>query len=285
MSNRGYRPPSRPSSADGWRQGNGYYGRRENHQSSNRPPLSPGAHFYQQGNPYRGSSPALDYGASGGGYPELQYGEAPASVAPRSEVEDYEERDLGEIANQNQARQEREWRQGPEAGVPYGENNYYHQSNEWGQQQHYPPPRSSYSSPPPNATRHHSLEVGSVYGYYSEPPQPSAEYYYGGPVPGPASIASSGRTLGSGNGNGRFPPRRPSSQPPSSTPYSSRDEAPPRFFDVNAPHHSPGNRRSLPLGAGGGAMSRDPHPYASGGEGNDMYGDPLPAFPSWSRTW
>lgn len=267
MSNRGYRPHSRPSSAGG--NGNGY-GRRDD----NRPPLSPGAHFYQQGN-YRQSSPALDYSNQNGVYPELQYGEAPASIA-RSEA-DYVERDLGEISNEIQARQEREWRQGPEAGVPYREDgshyNYQPQTNEWGQASHpvyAPPPRSSYSSPAPRD----SLEVGSVYGYYSEPLQPSAEYYYGGgPMPGPASIASSGRTLGSGPGGN---PRRPSSQPP----YSSRDEAPPRFFDVNASHHSPGNKRSL--GAGG---PRDPHPYWNGGEANDMYGDPLPTFPSWSRTW
>ncbi|EST06288.1 hypothetical protein PSEUBRA_004174 [Kalmanozyma brasiliensis GHG001] len=174
----------------------------------------------------------------------------------QGESDEYEERDLGEIAAANQAAQEQRW--GPHAAPSEAPARY-----------------DFYADQLQYVGRYVSMPImpGSLDpthydgGFYVAPPASGAyEPMYEGynaPSYGAPSIASR-QTLG-GRSRHSLPaystaPTHPSVSPPASEP--------PNIFNVNAAHHLPGT-------------SAHPQDAQHGGR----IGDSLPGFPSWSHAW
>ncbi|TKY85079.1 hypothetical protein EX895_006159 [Sporisorium graminicola] len=170
---------------------------------------------------------------------------------PHGESDEYEERDLGEIAAANQAAQEQRW--GPHAALSEAPARY-----------------ELYRDQHTHVDRHTSMPVMPAYeplhydgGFYmqSQPPgsfEPVPQY------PGAPSIAS-GYTMGGRSRQSLPVQASPLMHPP---PTSSASE-PPNMFNVNAAHHLPGAH----------ARPHDAFQHAT------RIGDPLPGFPNWSQTW
>ncbi|PWZ03112.1 hypothetical protein BCV70DRAFT_11869 [Testicularia cyperi] len=237
------------------------------------PPVAPSSPYYQQQTPHNArrwsgdaSRPASR--ASSSRHPFYQPPRSPLSSSqhqhPREESDEYEERDLGEIAAANQAAQEQRW--GPHAALSeaperYDETAYrgvasHRPSSMPAMPAYEPSPYDGgyYLGPPPSG-----YEAGPQYGYY--------------PSPGPPSVASS-HTLGGKSRRSMPVYGSPSVHHSSVSPASE----PPNMFNVSAAHHAPGARihpHSL-------NMYDDPMQRQRSGA---HVGDPLPGFPSWSRTW
>ncbi|SJX61189.1 uncharacterized protein SRS1_12411 [Sporisorium reilianum f. sp. reilianum] len=176
------------------------------------------------------------------------------SQHPQGESDEYEERDLGEIAAANQAAQEQRW--GPHAALSEAPARY-----ELYQDQQYHVDRHT-SMPAMPASYEHLHYDG---GFYMEPQLPGSF----DPVPqyGAAPSIASGHTLGARSRQSLPVQASPLMHPP---PTSSASE-PHNMFTVSAAHHLPGAHRARPHDA-----------FAQPGI---RVGDPLPGFPSWSQTW
>ncbi|EPQ30224.1 uncharacterized protein PFL1_02340 [Pseudozyma flocculosa PF-1] len=176
-----------------------------------------------------------------------------------SASDDYEERDLGEIAAANQAAQERNW--GPHTALSEAAERTVGVA---------PGQYFRHNSMPPPAQQHYEPERYDG-GFYLEPPGTHAAHDFG-VRPGASSPShASSHTLGANSRRSLPVYRSPSVQPSVTSPAS---EPPPNIFDVTARHHLPG----------GHARPEDmydhrPYPSPHGA------GEHLPDFPAWSQTW
>ncbi|ETS61041.1 hypothetical protein PaG_04979 [Moesziomyces aphidis] len=189
------------------------------------------------------------------------YGQPPRSPLAslpahgRDESDEYEERDLGEIAAANQAAQEQRW--GPHAALSEAPGRFdaYHD-----------PRHDDFHAPMPTMPVYESAHYDG--GFYMEPPglyEPAPQYR---PAPslGSPSIASS-HTLGGRSRQSLPVYASPLMAPSASSPASE----PPNMFNVTAAHHTPGGR---------------PRPFDDPrAQSGARVGDPLPGFPNWSHTW
>ncbi|KAJ1601057.1 hypothetical protein NDA14_006562 [Ustilago hordei] len=242
------------------------------------PPVAPSSPYYQQSNGRRysveSSRPPSQAGSS-----KSPYGQPPRSPLHqlsqqqhvRDESDEYEVRDLGEIAAANQAAQEQRW--GPHAALseaPAGFELY--------QDQHQP-----YA-----ADRHASMPVMPSYepplaydgGFYMEPPglyEPAPQSNLA-PSLGAPSIAS-GPSLG-GRSRQSLPVYASPLMHSAASAAGSPASEPPNMFTVTAAHHLPGGRGRPQDPFAGGVVGGDPRAQPGA-----RMGDPLPGFPNWSHTW
>ncbi|KAN0060668.1 hypothetical protein ACQY0O_007326 [Thecaphora frezii] len=231
--------------------------------ASGYPPPSPSSPYYQDRDDQRtwSAEPGRSYTPSSrtrGGDDHYAPPRSPLLAAGAAhgyhvESDDYEERDLGEIATANQAAQERSW--GPHTALSEAAE----QAVGMRPGEYYRPP----SGP------HYELEPYDG-GYYLEAPATYTPHEFGA-RPGVSSPSVySGQTLGGGSRRSLPAYRSPSVQPSITSPASE----PPNIFNVTARHHLPGSR-SRPDDA------YDPH-RSYPGPGNR---DELPGFPPWSPAW
>lgn len=254
------------------------------------PPVAPSSPYYQQQQSNRrrysveSSRPPSQAGSS-----KSPYGQPPRSPLhqlaqqqqqqqqhARDESDDYEVRDLGEIAAANQAAQEQRW--GPHAALSEAPAQIELYQDQHQQQQQYADHRHASMPVMPHYESAHSYKGG----FYMEPPglyEPAPQYDLA-PSLGAPSIAS-GHSLG-----GRSRQSLPVYASPlmhsaasAASPASPASE-PPNMFNVTAAHHLPGSR------------GRPHDPFAAEGGGGDprvqpgvRIGDSLPGFPNWSHTW
>ncbi|SPO21768.1 uncharacterized protein UTRI_01256_B [Ustilago trichophora] len=229
------------------------------------PPVAPSSPYYQQQHNQRRYSVESNRPPSQAGSSRSPYGQPPRSPLhslqqhPRDESEDYEERDLGEIAAANQAAQEQRW--GPHAALSEAPGRF-----ELYQDQHYMDRHTSVPAMPSYEPAHYDG------GFYMEPPglyEPAPQYNVA-PSLGAPSIASS-HTLG-GRSRQSLPVY---ASPLMHTSATSPASEPPNMFNVTAAHHLPGGR----------ARAQDPFAGDLRAQPGARIGDPLPGFPNWSHTW
>lgn len=166
----------------------------------------------------------------------------------RQESDDYEERDLGEIAATNQVHQEHRW--GPHTALSDAHYNSYH--------------RDPYIQPSAFMPQSPAYELAS-YGneIYATAYTPSALYAY---CSNPGPLSNSSRNHNDGQTRQSFE-------------LADRSSAvrtvmgPASMFDVRAAHHLFGRREHQ-------SGEQDSALHSA-----TQLGDPLPTFPNWSRTW
>ncbi|SPC60959.1 uncharacterized protein UHOD_01681 [Ustilago sp. UG-2017b] len=242
------------------------------------PPVAPSSLYYQQSNGRRysveSSRPPSQAGSS-----KSPYGQPPRSPLRqlsqqqhvRDESDEYEVRDLGEIAAANQAAQEQRW--GPHAAPSEAPARF-----ELYQDQH-----QLYA-----ADRHASMPVMPSYepphaydgGFYMEPPglyEPAPQSNLA-PSLGAPSIAS-GPSLG-GRSRQSLPVYASPLMHSAASAAGSPASEPPNMFNVTAAHHFPGGRGRPQDPFAGGVVGGDPRAQPGA-----RMGDPLPGFPNWSHTW